>query len=129
SRQIGINPHQPAVITASCRGIEMDHLAGSVHAGIGPACASNIYRVIGDLWNGRFKSGLYRGFIMVFLALPAVETSTVVFHDRSVALQFGHSNQAILLSKERASVFCWSLPSCMTSCSSSRAPSKSSISM
>ena len=49
SRQIGIHPHQPAVITASCRGIEMNHLPGSMYARVGAACADDINRVIGDL--------------------------------------------------------------------------------
>ncbi len=88
-RQIGIHAHQPAVFRTHCMTVEMNYLTGCMHTGIGTPRTDNLNRVVSNFRNGRFKSGLNGGFVVVFLLLPTVETGTVIFHDGSVTLHTG----------------------------------------
>jgi hypothetical protein len=53
--------------------------------GIGATSTGNAYRVVSYNRNGRFESGLYGRFVVMFLTLPAMKASTVVFDNRRVA--------------------------------------------
>ena len=76
--QVGVEPQGPGALGAVRLGIEVDHLTGGVHPGIGTAGALDGDGVVGDAAEGFFQFGLHADHFA--LTLPAEIPAAVVFN-------------------------------------------------
>ena len=138
--EMAVAAQQPGVVVTLGRGIEMDDLAGRMHARIGASRAGHLDRVVGNPRERLFDRALHGA--LPRLALPAGEAATVVLDPEGDA----HGNSpgragaapapcgdvrdqpGIRPSSSSALAFCASLPSATTSSRMPLAPSKSSMS-
>ena len=84
--QIDISAHHPRFHRALGLGVEVNHLAAGVDAGVGTPGAHQRYRRVGDSGQGLFQGFLHRQHAGR-LALPAAIARTFVFHAQGDAVK------------------------------------------
>ena len=78
NREIGVATQDPGLGTALHRGVKVDYLAKTVHAGIGTSGAMHPHRCFGHLSKAVFQLLLDSRYIQVRLSLPTAVLAAIV---------------------------------------------------
>ena len=77
--QMGIAAKHPGAWRALRLGVEVHHLAETMHAGIGASGTDHAHRMIGDPRQRPLQTGLHRAYTRA-LSLPTAKAAAVILH-------------------------------------------------